>query len=170
MRYGAVATRFGTMYATVDAQGRLCALSIGGDAPANAERDDDAIAHVAREIGEYEAGERRTFTLALAPAGTAFQLRVWEALCTIPYGETRSYGELARMLGDPNLMRAVGGANNANPIALVVPCHRVIGANGALVGYAGGLPLKDALLRFERDTVTGARSLFETSPRSARPG
>lgn len=160
MRYGVIATRFGTMYATVDDRGRLAALSIGGGAPGDAQRDDEAVAHVAREIGEYETGERRTFTLALAPAGTAFQLRVWEALCTIPYGETRSYGELARMLGDPNLMRAVGGANNANPIALVVPCHRVIGANGALVGYAGGLPLKDALLRFERDTVTGARSLF----------
>lgn len=160
-RYGVVATRFGAMYVTVDAHGRLCALTIAGTAPADLERDDAAIAHVARQLAEYETGERRTFTLPLAPAGTAFQLRVWEALCTIPFGETRSYGELARMLGDPNLMRAVGGANNANPIALVVPCHRVIGANGALVGFAGGLPLKDALLRFERDAVTGARSLFE---------
>lgn len=160
MWYGVIPSRFGPIVATVDDDGRLTALSIRGRVPDGGERDDAAVRRVAAQLAEYECGERRAFTLPLAPAGTPFQQRVWAALCDIPFGETRSYGDLARTLGDPKLTRAVGHANGQNPIALVVPCHRVIGADGSLTGYAGGLPLKEALLRHERDTVTGARSLF----------
>lgn len=88
--------------------------------------------------------------LPLAPAGTPFQLAVWRKLCEIPYGTTISYGELARHLGNPNASRAVGLANGANPIPIVIPCHRVIGSNGKLTGYGGGLPIKEKLLALER--------------------
>src|SRR5713226_366780 len=91
-----------------------------------------------------------TLDLALAPTGTTFQLAVWRRLCEIPYGETISYGELARRLGNPNASRAVGLANGANPIPIVIPCHRVIGSNGKLTGYGGGLPIKEKLLALER--------------------
>lgn len=109
------------------------------------------------QIAEYFSGRRRGFDLPLAPTGSAFQLQVWALLRRIDYGETRSYGDLARTLGDPGAARAVGLANAQNPLAIVVPCHRVIGANGALTGYAGGLERKRALLELE-----GAlpRSLF----------
>ena len=102
-----------------------------------------------RQLGEYFAGERTEFDLPLRPSGAPFQLRVWEALTRIPYGETASYGEIARELGHPTASRAVGAANGRNPIAIVVPCHRVIGANGSLTGYAGGLDQKRALLDLE---------------------
>ena len=101
-------------------------------------------------------GERRDFDLPLAPAGTAFQRRVWDELRRIPYGETVSYGELARRIGRPTASRAVGAANGRNPLAIVVPCHRVIGADGTLVGYGGGLPVKEALLAHERGASGGA--------------
>lgn len=101
------------------------------------------------ELREYFAGTRRRFTLPLAPAGTPFQQQVWDALRRIPYGETRTYGEIAAQIGRPKACRAVGMANNRNPIAIVVPCHRVVGASGALVGYAAGLPVKETLLRLE---------------------
>lgn len=103
-----------------------------------------------RQLGEYFTGARTTFDLALAPAGTAFQLRVWAALRAIPYGETVSYGELARRIGQPTASRAVGLANGKNPISIVVPCHRVIGSSGKLVGYGGGLERKQTLLELER--------------------
>ena len=89
-------------------------------------------------------------TLPLAPQGTPFQLAVWKRLCEIPYGETISYGELARRVGNPNASRAVGLANGSNPIPIVIPCHRVIGSNGKLTGYGGGLPIKEKLLALER--------------------
>jgi methylated-DNA-[protein]-cysteine S-methyltransferase len=101
------------------------------------------------QLDAYFARELQRFELPLAPQGTAFQLRVWEALRTIPYGSTWSYGELARHLGDEKLTRAVGAANGANPLAIVIPCHRVIGAGGQLVGFGGGLPRKEFLLRLE---------------------
>lgn len=104
----------------------------------------------AREMAEYFAGERTEFTFAMRPAGTAFQQQVWRALLTIPYGETRSYGEIAKQIGNPNGARAVGGACNANPIWIAVPCHRVIGAHGALTGYALGTGMKQTLLTLER--------------------
>ncbi len=103
------------------------------------------------ELGEYFAGDRRVFSVPLAPAGTPFQLRVWRALLEIPYGDTTSYGELARRLGQPTASRAVGLANGSNPLPVIIPCHRVIGANGALTGYGGGLPIKQRLLALERN-------------------
>ena len=113
------------------------------------ERDDEALAEPRRQLNEYFAGERTTFDLKLALDGTAFQRTVWHALCDIPYGETISYGELARRIGRPDRARAVGSANGQNPIAVIVPCHRVIGANGKLVGYGGGLENKRLLLDLE---------------------
>jgi len=101
------------------------------------------------QLREYFAGARRTFDLPLAPHGTAFQRRVWAALRTIPYGETRTYGELAAAIDSPNASRAVGMANHRNPIPIIIPCHRVIGANGTLTGYAGGLEIKRKLLALE---------------------
>ena len=103
----------------------------------------------ARQLAAYFAGKLRTFALPLAPAGTPFQRRVWAALREIPYGETRSYAEIAAMAGCPRGYRAVGLANNRNPLPILIPCHRVIGANGALTGYAGGLVVKEKLLRLE---------------------
>lgn len=104
---------------------------------------------VARQLAEYFAGERRRFDLRLAPEGTEFQRAVWDALTAIPYGSTVGYGELARGLGRPSASRAVGRANGANPIPVVVPCHRVIGAQGDLTGYGGGIERKSFLLRHE---------------------
>ncbi len=123
--------------------------------------DDDRIpvhrvAHIkeaAQQLDAYWAGELRDFDLPLAPTGTPFQQKVWAALRTIPYGATASYGEIARMIGAPTASRAVGAANGRNPIAIVVPCHRVIGANGKLTGYAGGLDMKERLLAHERRFV-----------------
>lgn len=109
-----------------------------------------AFTEPVRQLKAYFAGRLRTFDLAVDPAGTAFQTRVWTALREIPYGETISYGELARRIGDPKAVRAVGLANGANPVSIVIPCHRVIGANGTLVGYGGGLPIKRALLSLEQ--------------------
>ena len=112
------------------------------------------LSGVTAQLREYFAGRRTRFDLAVAPAGTAFQQRVWRALLDIPYGETTSYGELARRLGDVKATRAVGLANGANPIAIVIPCHRVIGAGGALTGFGGGLATKRALLDLERGQRT----------------
>lgn len=103
-----------------------------------------------QQLHAYLAGRLQSFHLPLAPHGTPFQQNVWAALCTIPYGETRSYKQVAEMLGNPKACRAVGMANNRNPIAVIIPCHRVIGANGTLVGYGGGLLLKKRLLELER--------------------
>ena len=112
-------------------------------------RDDSAFAEPVRQLEEYFAGDRRAFQLPIAPAGTPFQLRVWQLLQGIGYGERRSYGELAAELGNPNAARAVGLANGRNPISIIVPCHRVVGSKGALTGYAGGLTNKQWLLEFE---------------------
>lgn len=106
-------------------------------------------AHVAVQIREYFAGQRTTFEIETDPSGTEFQRRVWHALATIPFGETQGYAELARRIGSPTASRAVGRANGANPIPIVIPCHRVIGANGDLTGYGGGLERKEVLLRLE---------------------
>jgi methylated-DNA-[protein]-cysteine S-methyltransferase len=112
-------------------------------------RDDDAFADARAQLGEYFEGRRTSFDVPLALHGTPFQRRVWEALLEIPYGETTSYGELARRLGSPRAMRAVGLANGRNPVAVIVPCHRVIGADGTLTGYGGGLERKRLLLELE---------------------
>jgi len=104
---------------------------------------------VAKQLDEYFAGKRKTFDLPLAPKGTPFQLSVWNELLAIPYGSTRSYQEVANAIGRPAATRAVGAANGANPIPIVVPCHRVIGANGSLTGFGGGIDVKRRLLALE---------------------
>ena len=109
-----------------------------------------ALDGVCRELEAYFAGRLTRFETPVVPEGTAFQRRVWQGLCGIPYGRTVSYGELARQIGAERAVRAVGAANGANPIAIVIPCHRVIGANGSLTGFGGGLPVKRALLDLEQ--------------------
>jgi methylated-DNA-[protein]-cysteine S-methyltransferase len=120
------------------------------------EADDTAFSDAADQLSAYFAGERTEFDLELDMVGTQFQRRVWEALQTIPYGETCSYGEIARQIGSPSASRAVGLANGHNPIGIIVPCHRVIGANGNLTGYGGGLDRKRALLELERSRTMPA--------------
>jgi methylated-DNA-[protein]-cysteine S-methyltransferase len=115
---------------------------------------------VSGQIEEYCAGTRRDFELPLAPQGTSFQQEVWNALVKIPFGTTTSYGALAAKLGRPNAARAVGLANGSNPIGLIVPCHRVIGVDGSLTGYGGGLPLKRALLAHEAEVARREGDLF----------
>jgi methylated-DNA-[protein]-cysteine S-methyltransferase len=119
-------------------------------------RDDEAFAATRAQLEEYFAGTRREFDVELSLHGNPFELRVWQELCRIPYGETASYGEIAAAVGAPSAARAVGLANARNPVALIVPCHRVIGANGALTGYGGGLERK----RFLLDLESGVRSLL----------
>jgi methylated-DNA-[protein]-cysteine S-methyltransferase len=115
------------------------------------------VAKAARQLDEYFAGTRRTFSLDFELDGTEFQRRVWLALAEIPYGETVSYGELARAVGHPNAYRAVGSANGANPLAIILPCHRVIASDGSLGGYGGGLPTKQRLLDLERGVAEGRK-------------
>jgi len=112
--------------------------------------DAAALKETLHQLRLYFAGELEEFDLVLAPEGTSFQLGVWHQLCKIPYGETISYGELAKRVGNPNASRAVGLANGSNPIPIIIPCHRVIGSNGKLTGYGGGLPIKEKLLALER--------------------
>ena len=151
--WGKFETRFGSCAAWVDEKGRLVRFYANPKTPARidpeAQRDDGAIAHIRTQVLEYCDGARRNFDIARAPGGTDFQQVVWNALTEIPYGQTVSYGGLAKKLGLPNGARAVGVANAQNPIWLIVPCHRVIGVDGSLTGYAGGLPLKKALLEHE---------------------
>lgn len=112
-------------------------------------RPTDVSSEVARQLSEYFAKQRTTFDVPLDPRGTSFQKRAWQALREIPYGETMSYGEQARRIGDAGLARAVGAANGRNPIGIIVPCHRVLGADGSLTGFAGGLDTKRFLLTHE---------------------
>jgi methylated-DNA-[protein]-cysteine S-methyltransferase len=115
------------------------------------------LVEAGRQLAEYFAGTRKHFELPLAPAGSEFQKRVWRALQDIPFGQTRSYLDLAKSVGSPKALRAVGAANGRNPLSIVVPCHRVVGANGALTGFAGGLEVKAKLLAFEQP---GGSELF----------
>ena len=140
------------------AGGSLVALSLFGSpaaaeaaAPADAayRPDRPPLPEVRRQLAEYFAGKRRDFALPLDPRGTAFERGVWQALVAIPYGETRSYAEVAMAIGRPTACRAVGRANGSNPIAVVIPCHRVIGSDGSLTGYGGGLHRKQWLLAHE---------------------
>jgi methylated-DNA-[protein]-cysteine S-methyltransferase len=154
-------TPLGNAIAALDADGALFhfaftdALTVEEAARGIAAPDETVVADACRfsdlvaQVGEYFRGERRAFSLPLAPRGTAFQQQVWNLLRTIAYGETATYGELAIRLGNPNASRAVGRANATNPIALIVPCHRVVGANGALTGYAFGVSRKERLLALE---------------------
>ncbi len=124
------------------------------------ERTDAGFAEVTEQLVEYFAGQRTVFTVALAPIGSAFQQRVWALLGQIPYGQTRSYSQLAAQLGEARVIRAVGSANARNPISVVIPCHRVIGAHGALTGYAGGVARKDYLLTLENPSRAAQPGLF----------
>ncbi len=140
--------------------GALVAVRLPGEgAPEGEVRETPLLNEAARQMTEYFEGRRAAFDLPLAPSGTAFQQEVWAALQKIPAGGTASYGAVARAVGRPNASRAVGAANHKNPLPIVIPCHRVIGANGAMVGYGGGLPVKEALLnleaRFYRDQPQG---------------
>ena len=137
----------------VEENGQLCAISFG-EGPADAmEQETPVIREAGRQFAEYADGKRKTFDLPLAPLGTEFQKKVWAALVAIPYGETRSYKQIAQQVGNPAACRAVGMANNKNPLPIVVPCHRVVGTNGSLTGYAGGLEMKEWLLALEGATV-----------------
>jgi len=138
-------TPFGPAWAAVNENGAVTAFGFG-----ESRENGRPNPEVARQIEDFFAGKRRDFDLPLAPEGSPFQKRVWTELVKIPFGETISYGELARRVGRPRGARAVGRANATNPIGLIVPCHRVIGSNGKLTGYAGGLDLKEKLLAWER--------------------
>jgi len=156
-------TPLGDMVAAVDDEGNLKRLSFveGRDAvdPA-APRDNPRCESVVRQMREYFAGDRTAFDLPLDPDGTEFQKDVWRELARIPFGDRRSYSDVARQVGRPEAVRAVGAANGANPIVIVIPCHRVLGRDGSLTGYGAGLPIKRWLLDFEsgmRRLPLGAR-------------
>ena len=127
----------------------------GAPAPRIACHETPLLTEGKRQLLEYLAGVRRVFDLPLAPKGTEFYRSVWRALEEIPYGETRSYRDIAQAVGRPKAVRAVGQANHNNPIPVIIPCHRVVGANGSLTGYGGGLDLKERLLRLEAGVVEG---------------
>jgi methylated-DNA-[protein]-cysteine S-methyltransferase len=152
--YTTLASPVGTLLATADGRS-LTGLSFGSGrrtavaAALDPRREDDAFGPLREQLSEYFAGERRAFDLPLALRGSDWEVRVWNALLEIPYGETRSYGEIAGRIRAPDAARAVGLANARNPIAVVVPCHRVIGADGSLTGYGGGLQRKRFLLDLE---------------------
>ena len=145
----AVDTPFGPM--VLEGEETLTRLWLPNALPDNRGRGEESpLLRVARtQLLEYLSGARRSFDLPLDPAGTDFQRSVWEALRAIPYGQTRTYGEMAAAVGRPRALRAVGQANHVNPLPIFIPCHRVVGRGGALTGYAGGLDLKGALLALE---------------------
>ncbi len=127
------------------------------------EPDHPVLQQTQRQLAEYFEGSRRTFDIALDAQGTEFQQAVWQALCTIEYGQTRSYASIARQIDRPKAMRAVGAANGRNPISIIVPCHRVIGANGQLTGFAGGLDSKRYLLELEQRHVAAPDRIAEVA-------
>ena len=155
MKHRTIDSPVGPLTLVVDDAGILCALYTDGQkyfpaAEALGARDDTVAADAVAQLAEYFAGERADFDVELAPRGTAFQQEVWDALRAIPAGETRSYGEVAAALGRPGASRAVGAATGRNPISIIVPCHRLVGASGAMTGYAGGVDRKRWLLDHER--------------------
>ncbi len=154
------ASPLGELRIVVDDGGRLLRIDLPGTTPSiDAVEPDDAglrCARVVNQLREYFAGRRRAFDLPLAPRGTPFQLRAWQALQDIPFGETRSYQQQAAAIGQPNAVRAIGGANGRNPLPIVVPCHRVIGKDGSLTGFGGGLDCKRRLLDHEAAVLAGA--------------
>lgn len=128
----------------------LTRIDFGGESAGRCEAGRAPVLALARrELGDYFRGKLREFTVPLAPEGTAFQRDVWNALLALPYGETTTYGEIAQKIGRPAAVRAVGAANGANPIPIIIPCHRVIGRDGSLTGYGGGISIKQFLLRLE---------------------
>ena len=157
--YDELPTPIGELRLVADTQGLREVWFDGGrhqKAPApHWTRDADRLAFARVQLEEYFAGTRQAFALPLHPLGTPFQLAVWQELARIPYGATISYGELARRIGQPQAMRAVGAANGRNPLPIVLPCHRVIGADGSLTGFGGGLPTKRFLLAMEAQITDG---------------
>ncbi len=145
-------TALGPLTVAADAQA-VTAVRFGGADAACPHGQNPLADQAAAELTQYFAGERQSFSVPLRPAGTPFQREVWNALLEIPYGETRSYAQIARRIGRPAAARAVGAANRGNPIAVLIPCHRVVGADGALTGYAAGLPLKRRLLELEQNLM-----------------
>ena len=158
---------FSNFAAWVDEKDRLVRFNLRTTGAAkvdpDAERNPKALAEIRRQVNEYSKGKRQKFDLKLAAEGPDFNKLVWNTLCDIPFGTTTSYGAVARTIGHPKAARAVGAANGANPIALIVPCHRVIGSDGSLTGYGGGLPLKRKLLEHEA-RVAGTRFDLFSSP------
>jgi len=158
MNYTQIESPVGPLLLVGDDTGIRQILFVNGRTPAKPDpswkEDKPPLKETIRQLRSYFAGELEEFDLPLAPEGTTFQLNVWKRLCDIPYGETISYGELAGRIGNPKASRAVGLANGANPIPIVIPCHRVIGSNGKLTGYGGGLPIKEKLLALERRQLT----------------
>ena len=152
--YTQIESPLGPLLLAADDAGLRQVLFINGRHPAKPElswkQDRAPLSETIHQLQAYFAGELENFDLQLAPEGTPFQLSVWHRLCDIPYGETISYGQLASQIGNPKATRAVGLANGSNPIPIVIPCHRVIGSNGKLTGYGGGLPIKEKLLALER--------------------
>lgn len=148
--HNTISSPIGPLTTVVDDTGAVTSIHFGEYEPSGSHRSPGRTTAVDSQLAEYFAGDRKSFDLQLNPKGTEFQKRVWAQLVAIPFGETRSYGQLAATLGNPGASRAVGRANATNPIAIVVPCHRVIGTNGTLTGYAGGLSMKEALLDLER--------------------
>jgi methylated-DNA-[protein]-cysteine S-methyltransferase len=159
-----IETPFQKMAAWVDEDGRLLRFNLRAAGAASvdpeAENNSRKLAAVQRQVTEYAQGGRRDFDIELAPEGPDFDRKVWKALLEIPFGTTTSYGAIAKRIGHPTAARAVGAANGANPIALVIPCHRVIGADGSLTGYGGGLPLKRKLLEHEARVCGTKLDLF----------
>ena len=147
-------SELGPIHIICDEEGIL-GVEFGREVPKEGlKKSTDLIKKAVLQLNEYLIGERTEFDLPLKPEGTAFQKKVWEALCTIPYGQTRSYKEIAVQIGNEKACRAVGMANNRNPISIIIPCHRVIGADRSLVGYGGGLNIKVKLLNLESSGVT----------------
>jgi len=168
MRYWELATPIGSHRLAADEQG-LRSISFPSSRHAvkplaGWRRSEEPFRGAIEQLGAYFAGRRSTFDLTLAPAGTPFQLRVWELLRTIPYGETVSYGELARRLGTPTGARAVGAANGRNPIPIIIPCHRVVGSDGSLTGFGGGISIKRQLLDLEAAHRNGTGGEIWTRP------
>ena len=152
--YTQIESPLGPLLLAADDAGLRQILFVNGRHPAKPQsswkEDRASLSQTIGQLNAYFSGERESFDLQLAPEGTPFQLEVWRRLCDIPYGETISYGQLANQIGNPKASRAVGLANGSNPIPIVIPCHRVIGSNGKLTGYGGGLPIKEKLLALER--------------------
>lgn len=160
IRYTEIETPLGPLLLAADNSGILEIRFVNGRTPKGPEpewvRDDNdrTLRELTDQLDAYFGGKLEKFELNLSPQGTEFQRTVWSKLCDIPYGETTSYGEIARRIGNPQASRAVGLANGSNPIPIVIPCHRVIGSNGKLTGYGGGLPIKEKLLALERRQLT----------------
>jgi methylated-DNA-[protein]-cysteine S-methyltransferase len=152
--YDIFSTEFGRMIAAADQDGLILLMATGSKYAANMpqpgwQKDREAFADLRGQLAEYCAGTRRSFDLLLNPRGTEFQQRVWDELMRIPWGSTVSYTDLARAVGSPDAVRAVGQANGRNPIHIIIPCHRAIGSNGDLSGYAAGIGMKRSLLEIE---------------------